>query len=78
MLFLDWLKQNFKYRTMRDLHLQAGAFFGVKPRAIKSWIELDRMPDTHNQEVIALKSNGQVCLNKWRTAYLAKQREVKA
>lgn len=74
MTFREWIYSQFgKYGGYK----RAAAFLGAPVSTVYSWASLARFPQPEDQELIQLKSGGEVSLDKWRSEFLAAKRRRK-
>lgn len=70
----QWIKSKFGDRGVAE----AARFLGYPYKTVLAWVKLDRFPRPATQEIITLKSDGQVDVNQWRTDYLKAEQARKA
>jgi len=63
----EWVQKTYGDRGAT----KAAEFLGYPYKTVMAWIHLIRFPRPKAQEVIKLKSNGQIDMEAWRTNYLA-------
>ena len=72
MTFREWVQKTYGDRGVA----KAATFLGYPYKTVTAWVNLKRFPRPKSQEVIKLKSNGQIDMEAWRTAYLAADIEL--
>ena len=71
--FKEWVKKKYGVRGVA----KAAQFLGYPYKSVIAWVNLNRFPRPTAQEVIKLKSEGDIDMEAWRTAYLAAEIERK-
>lgn len=66
MNFNEWILETFGPRG----RVKAARFLGVPYKTVMSWCYLARFPMPRQQQLIRIKSKGQVNINLWQQQYL--------
>lgn len=68
----DWVSKKYGERG----GTAAAKFLGYPVKTVIAWLSLTRFPRLEAQEVIVLKTAGDVSIDDWRTAYLKQQQKT--
>ncbi len=67
--FKEWVKQQFGSRGMA----KAARHLAVSYGTVAAWHDYSRYPTPKNQELLKLKSDGQIDFETWRQEYVNEQ-----